>query len=59
MTQYIIDAFIKDGEFANKWIEIKGYMSVIGFEKWSWFHNKFPENSLLWTKDKLQQVGVL
>ena len=55
---YIIDAFIKNGDYANTWIEIKGYMYKIGKEKWEWF-NSNNKNSLLWTKPILKQMGIL
>jgi hypothetical protein len=55
---YIIDAFIKDGEFAQTWIEIKGYMREIGQQKWNWFHNEFP-NSMIWNKAQLEKLQIL
>ena len=55
---YIVDSFIKTGDFANNWIEIKGYMYKIGKEKWEWFHKEHI-NSILWTKPVLKQIGIL
>lgn len=56
---YIIDAFIKTGEFAETWIEIKGFMSQIGCQKWSWFHAFHPHDSQLWDHKRLVELGVL
>ena len=56
---YIIDAFIKTGKFANTWIEIKGWLTGSTKEKWEWFHSLHPEDSQLWNKSRLKQVGVL
>jgi hypothetical protein len=56
---YIVDAYIKSGEFANIWIEIKGYMSKIGREKWTWFHSQYLNTSQLWDKNKLETLGIL
>ncbi len=56
---YHIDARIKDGEFANTWIEIKGYMIGIGKFKWEWFHAMHPENSQLWNRQRLEEIGIL
>jgi hypothetical protein len=55
---YFVDVFIKDGEFANTWIEIKGWFSPIGKRKWEWFHETYP-NSQLWTYDRLVALGIL
>lgn len=54
---YIIDAFIKSGEFANTWIEIKGWLTETGKRKWEWFHSE-NLNSQLWTLDVLKQLGI-
>lgn len=56
---YVIDAYIKDGEFANTWIEIKGWMRESGRKKWEWFHSHNPDCSQLWTKDVLKKLQVL
>jgi hypothetical protein len=56
--QYIIDAFVKTGEFANTWVEIKGRLFGIGKEKWEWFHAEHPNDSQLWTNDVLNQKGI-
>ncbi len=56
---YIIDALIKSGEFSNQWIEIKGWMSDIGREKWEWFHALYPQTSQLWNQQKLTELGIL
>lgn len=56
---YIVDAFVKSGEYAGQWIEIKGYMSEIGQEKWSWFHGKHPHDSQLWNLPRLEELGIL
>jgi len=56
---YVIDAFIKEGMFANTWIEIKGYFRGDAKEKWDWFHSEHPDNSQLWMKKELQNIGIL
>lgn len=56
---YIIDAFIKSGEFMGTWVEIKGYMTTISKEKWEWFHSEHPDDSQLWTKNRLVELGVI
>ncbi len=59
---YIIDSFIKDGEFINTWIEIKGYLNAnngVGKAKWEWFHTEHPNDSLLWTQQNLRDLGIL
>ncbi len=55
---YIIDAFIKTGEYAGTWVEIKGYMSNVGREKWEWFRDAHHMNSQLWTRERLVQLGI-
>lgn len=57
--KYIIDAFIKTGEFASTWIEIKGYLAGIGKEKWEWFHASHENNSQLWNLPMLTKLGIL
>ena len=57
--KYRIDAFIKDGEFADNWIEIKGYFHGDAREKWEWFHNEHPDDSQLWTETMLKKIGIL
>lgn len=56
---YIVDAFIKTGEFANTWIEIKGFMSKVGREKWEWFRTEHQTNSALWCQKQLLELGIL
>lgn len=56
---YIIDAFIKTGEFANTWIEIKGWLTETGKEKWEWFLSEHPDDSQLWTKSRLEELRIL
>jgi len=56
---YIIDAFIKTGDFCNLWIEVKGWLSTVGKKKWEWFHTTNPLNSQLWNKPKLVEFGVI
>ena len=61
LSTYIIDAFIKSGEFENTWIEIKGWVGAnfgVGKRKLEWFHETF-ENSELWTKERLQKLKIL
>lgn len=58
---YIVDVFIKSGEFANTFIEIKGTWNTnagkIGKMKWEWFHEKHS-NSLIWLEKDLISLGV-
>lgn len=56
---YIVDAFIKTGEFANTWIEIKGWLRQDKRNKWDWFHSTNPTNSQLWMKPQLKSIGIL
>lgn len=56
---YIIDAFIKGGVYANTWVEIKGYMTTIGRQKWEWFHAEHSNDSQLWMQVRLREIGVL
>lgn len=55
---YIIDAYVKTGDHADKWIEIKGYMRSRSKHKWEWFHAHYP-NSELWDKVRLIALGIL
>ena len=55
---YIVDAFIKTGDYANTWVEIKGYLREIGKSKWEWFHREYT-NSVMWTKPILKQLEIL
>lgn len=59
---YFIDARIKDGQFADTWIELKGTFNrkngEVGKAKWEWFHETHP-NSQLWTRDVLVGLGIL
>jgi hypothetical protein len=57
--RYIIDAKVHDGPLSGFWIEIKGYMSKIGKEKWDWFHDNNMENSKLLMQDDLKNLGIL
>lgn len=55
---YIVDAYIKSGEFANTWIEIKGtFLQQLCRDKWNWFQS-VHSNSQLWTKNELKNVGI-
>lgn len=56
--RYIIDAFIKTGQFANTWVEIKGWMRPDAKLKWEWFQTKY-ENSQLWDKQRLTELKIL
>jgi hypothetical protein len=53
--RYTPDLHLTDTDI---WIEIKGFMRPIAFEKWSWFQT-FMQNSELWDKKKLQELGIL
>lgn len=58
---YIVDAFIKSGNFANTYVEIKGTWNTkvgeLGMQKWTWFHAIHP-NSVLWTEKTLIELGI-
>lgn len=56
---YIIDAYVKDGKFAGTWIEVKGSLYGRTKQKWEWFHSEHPNNSQLWEKNRLQELGIL
>ncbi len=59
---YYIDLLIKDGEFVNTWIEIKGTWDRknghIGKQKWEWFHENYP-NSQLWMHEDLLKLEII
>jgi hypothetical protein len=57
--KYIIDAKVHDGPLAGFWIEIKGYMSKIGEEKWKWFHKNNPNDSKILMQEELKALGIL
>lgn len=60
--RYYVDAYIKDGEFVDTWIEIKGTWMRKGAEvskaKWEWFHSAYP-NSQIWFRERLLELGIL
>jgi len=57
--KYTIDLFIKDGRFANTYVEIKGrWMQEISKQKWEWFHETHP-NSLLWMNIDLRELSII
>lgn len=56
---YVIDAFIKDGNFTNTWIEIKGWLSGPTKEKWEWFHFQHLDDSQLWNNSRLNELTIL
>lgn len=59
VSVYWIDLFLKSGQFANTWIEIKGrWRNGDNQHKWEWFHEKFS-NSALWTLEKLQELNIM
>jgi hypothetical protein len=59
---YYVDLYIKDGPYADTYVEIKGTWNRknghVGKAKWEWFHSAYP-NSELWMKDDLKKRGVL
>ena len=55
---YVVDAYIVDGDFADTWIELKGWMRDTAKEKWAWFGTKHL-NSELWTRDRLKSLGIM
>lgn len=59
---YFVDAFIKTGEFAGTWIEIKGFWyrksEPVSRAKWELFRSMEPK-SLLWTREELLELGIL
>lgn len=56
---YIIDAFVKDGILQNKWVEIKGWMSSTGQERWNWFYSQHQKSALLLNATELKRLGIL
>jgi hypothetical protein len=58
LSVYFVDAYVKDGEFAGTWIEIKGHMKPRARAKWEWFHAEYV-NSQLWDAQKLRSIGIL
>lgn len=56
--QYIIDARVHDGPLAPNWIEIKGWMTKIGQEKWDWFRAQHDDAALLGQRE-LKELGIL
>lgn len=56
---YFIDAYIKDGNFADTWIEIKGWLTGRTKEKWDWFHSEHKMNSELWDRQRLQGLQII
>jgi hypothetical protein len=59
-STYVIDAFIKDGEFVGTWIEVKGWFTnTRNREKWEWFHSQHPDTSQLWDKRVLTRMRLL
>ncbi len=56
---YRPDALILDQPFANMYLEIKGYWRGRSKEKWDWFRAEHPNNSQLWMKKELQDLGIL
>ena len=61
-STYYVDAYIKTGELANTYIEIKGTFNrkngQIGKLKWEWFHENYP-NSQIWFRSDLLSRGIL
>lgn len=56
--RYRIDAKILSGQYADTWIEIKGYFRDDDSKrKWEWFHAN--HKSELWNQDRLKEIGIL
>jgi hypothetical protein len=56
---YTVDAFIKSGEFAGTWIEVKGWLNGATATKWEWFHAQHPHDSQLWDKRRMLELSLL
>ncbi len=61
-AKYNVDLYIKDGKFANIYVEIKGTWSRRigdgGLAKWEWFHATHT-NSILWMRSDLLALGII
>ena len=56
---YFIDLQILSGDFANKYIEIKGaWIRDTQKMKWNWFKSMHNDNALLWMLNDLKLLGV-
>lgn len=56
---YNVDVYIKEGEYAGMYVEVKGYwMQEVSRLKWLWFHETHS-NSALWTGDVLKRMGII
>lgn len=55
---YIVDAYVKDGPLNDYWVEIKGFFSDVGKQKWQWFSSTI-KNAKLLTHDELKKLDVL
>lgn len=55
---YVVDAFIKEGQHAGNWIELKGWFSPVGKSKWEWFSSNHT-NAELWDRTKLRTLGLI
>lgn len=57
---YFVDLQILTGDFANKYIEIKGaWIRETQKEKWNWFKSIKDEQAELWMLKDLKALGIL
>lgn len=54
--KYFIDLYLSDEDL---WVEIKGVFRGESLEKWTEFHTFIHQNSELWDKEKLKELGIL
>lgn len=53
---YIIDFYIPE---IDLYIEVKGrFLSIKAKDKWEWFHSCHPNNSEIWFKKEIEQLGI-
>jgi hypothetical protein len=59
---YYVDVYVKDGPYADTYIEIKGTWARANGDlsraKWEWFHAVYP-NSVLWMKPELKRLSII
>jgi hypothetical protein len=57
---YFIDMQILSGEFAGKFIEIKGaWIRPMQKQKWDWFKSIHNDNAILWYLSDLKKLGIM
>lgn len=57
---YFVDLQILSGEFAGKFIEIKGsWIRPMQRQKWDWFKSVHNDNAILWYLSDLKKLGIM